>query len=127
MCNKGVRVTEVLETTEAPENGHTGIEVPPPRKEARSVAQLKYIYTNASSMDKKQNKLEAIMQQKNNDIVAITETWQDDSHNWSVVVDSYKRFKRGRQERRGDGVNLYVRECFDSIELDDGDDRVECS
>ncbi|KAK4830597.1 hypothetical protein QYF61_012023 [Mycteria americana] len=27
---------------------------------------------------------------------------------------------------KGSGVALYVRECLDSLELDDGDDRVEC-
>ena len=31
-----------------------------------------------------------------------------------------------RQGRRGGGVALYVRECFDCLELDDGNDRVEC-
>ncbi|KAK4826301.1 hypothetical protein QYF61_007148 [Mycteria americana] len=34
--------------------------------------------------------------------------------------------RRDRRGRRGGGVALYVRECLDSLELDDGDDRVEC-
>ncbi|KAK4828864.1 hypothetical protein QYF61_000992 [Mycteria americana] len=50
----------------------------------------------------------------------------DDSHNWSAAMDGYKHFRRDRQGRRGSGVALYVRECFDCLELDDGDDRVEC-
>ncbi|KAK4827403.1 hypothetical protein QYF61_017808 [Mycteria americana] len=33
---------------------------------------------------------------------------------------------RDRRGRRGGGVALYVRECLDSLELNDGDDRVEC-
>jgi len=31
-----------------------------------------------------------------------------------------------RQGRRGSQVALYVRECLDCLEFDDGDDRVEC-
>ncbi|GAB0206513.1 hypothetical protein GRJ2_003116900 [Grus japonensis] len=91
-----------------------------------SVAQLKYIYTNACSMGNKQEELEAIVQQENYDIVAIMETWWDDSHNGSAAMDGYKLFRRDRQGRRGSGVALYVRECFDCLELNDGDDRVEC-
>jgi len=34
--------------------------------------------------------------------------------------------RRDRQGRRGGGVALYVRESFDCLELDDGDERVEC-
>ena len=77
-------------------------------------------------MGNKQEELEAIVQQENYDIVAIMETWWDDSHNWSAAMDGYKLFRRDRQGRRGGGVALYVRECFDCLELDDGDDRVEC-
>ncbi|KAK4820693.1 hypothetical protein QYF61_003613 [Mycteria americana] len=69
---------------------------------------------------------EAIVHQENYDTVAITETWWDDSHNWSAAMDGYKHFRRDRQGRRGGGVALYVRECLDCLELNDGDDRVEC-
>jgi len=41
-------------------------------------------------------------------------------------VDGYKLFRRDRQGRRGSGVALCVRECFDCIELNDYDDKVEC-
>ena len=41
-------------------------------------------------------------------------------------MDGYKLFRRDRQGSRGGGVALYVRECFDCLELNDGDDRVEC-
>ncbi|KAK4810629.1 hypothetical protein QYF61_007366 [Mycteria americana] len=93
---------------------------------AESIAQLKCIDTNARSMGNKQEELEAIVHQENYDIVAVTETWRDDLHNWSAAVDGYKPFKRDRQRRRGGGVALYVRECFDCLELDDGDERVKC-
>ncbi|KAK4819807.1 hypothetical protein QYF61_011601 [Mycteria americana] len=57
---------------------------------------------------------------------AIMETWWDDSHNWSAAMDGYKLFRKDRRGRRGGGVAIYVRECLDSLELNDGDDRVEC-
>ncbi|GAB0203729.1 hypothetical protein GRJ2_002838500 [Grus japonensis] len=72
-----------------------------------------------------QEELEAIVQYENYDTVVIMETWWDDLHNWSAAMDGYKLFRRDRQGRRGGGVALYVRECFDCLELDDGDDRVE--
>ncbi|KAK4823963.1 hypothetical protein QYF61_008349 [Mycteria americana] len=100
--------------------GHSSME------ETRTTAQLKCLYTNARSMGNKQEELEAIVHQENYDMVAITETWWDDSHNWSAAMDGYKLFRRNRRGRRGGGVALYVRECLDSLELDDGDDRVEC-
>ncbi|KAK4825246.1 hypothetical protein QYF61_025645, partial [Mycteria americana] len=95
-------------------------------KETRTTAQLKCLYTNARSMGNKQEELEAIVHQENYVMVAITETWWDDSHNWSAAMDDNKLFRRDRRGRRGGGVTLYVRECLDSLELDDGDDRVEC-
>jgi len=74
-------------------------------------------------MGNKQEELEPIVQQENCDILAIAETWWDDSHNWSAAMDSYKLVRRDREGRRCGGVALYVRERFD---CDDGDDRVEC-
>lgn len=50
--------------------------------------------------------------------VATTETWWDDLHNWTDAKDGYKLFRRDRQGMRGSGLALYVRECFDSLELD---------
>ena len=66
-----------------------------------SVAQLKCIYTNACSMGNKWDKLEAIVQQDNYDVVAITETWWDDCHDWNAAMNGYKLFRRDRQGRRG--------------------------
>jgi len=91
----------------------------------RLTAQLKCIYTNAHSMGK-QEVLEAIVQQDSYDMVAITETWWDDSHDWSAAMDGNKLFRRDRRGKRGGGVALYVRDCFDCIEFNDCDDKVEC-
>jgi len=65
------------------------------------------------------------VQQENYDIVAIMETWWDYSHNWSAAMDGYKLFRRDRQRRKNTGVTLYVRECFNCPEFDDGNDSVE--
>ena len=41
-------------------------------------------------------------------------------------MDGYKLFRRDRQGRRGGGVAFYVGECFDCLELNNGNDKVEC-
>ena len=46
----------------------------------RLMTQLKCVFTNACSMGNKQEELEAIVQQANYDLVAITKTWWDHSH-----------------------------------------------
>ena len=74
-----------LVPVETPEYGHEGIRTTATPKEA----QLRCLYTNAHSMGNKQEELEAIMQSKSYDMVAITEMWWDDSHSWSAVMDSY--------------------------------------
>ncbi|KAJ7428093.1 mitochondrial fission process protein 1 [Pitangus sulphuratus] len=84
------------------------------------------MYTNARSMGNKQEEQEAIMQQESYDVVAITETWWDDSHDWSAAMDGYKLFRRDRQGRRGGGVALYVGESLDSVELAVSNGKVEC-
>jgi len=59
---------------------------------------------------KGQEELEAIIQQDGYDLVAITETWWDNSHDWHAVIDGYGLFRKDRPARRGGGVALYVRE-----------------
>jgi len=92
----------------------------------KSIAQLKCIYINARCMGNKQEELEAIVQQDIYNLVTITETWWDDSHDWRAALDGYKLFSRDRQGKRGGGVALYVRDCFDCIKLSNCDDKVEC-
>ncbi|KAJ7405034.1 mitochondrial fission process protein 1 [Pitangus sulphuratus] len=71
-------------------------------------------------MGNKQEELEAIVQQESYDVVTITETWWDDSHDWRAAMDGYKLFRRDRQGRRGEGVAL------DSIGLEVSNNKVEC-
>ncbi|PKU40561.1 adaptin ear-binding coat-associated protein 1 [Limosa lapponica baueri] len=90
------------------------------------LAQLKCIYTNARSMGNKQEELEAIVQPENYDTVAITETWWEDLHNWSAAINGYQLFRRDRQGRRGGGVAVCVRDIFECLEVNNGNDSVEC-
>ena len=69
-------------TREEPRGMMMGLEV-------RQRAQLKCIYTNACSMGNKQEELEAIVRQANYDLVAITKTWWDHSHDWSTVMEAH--------------------------------------
>lgn len=46
-------------------------------------------------------------------------------HNWSAT-DGYKLFLRDKQGRRSSEVALHVREYFDCLELNDGNDRAVC-
>ena len=66
------------------------------------------------------------MRQANHDLVAITETWWDHSHDLSAVMDGYKLFRRDRQGRKCGGVALYIKDCFDVAELGVGNDEIEC-
>lgn len=75
-------------TMGTPEYGEEGIRTSLTQK----VSQLKCIYINARSMGNKQEVLEPIVLSESN-IVAITETWWDDSHSWSAVVDGNQLFK----------------------------------
>ncbi|PKU47917.1 rna-directed dna polymerase from mobile element jockey-like [Limosa lapponica baueri] len=98
----------------------------PPQRVAGQLAQLKCIYTNVRSMGNKQEELEAIVRHESCDVVAITETWWDESNVWSAAIDGYKLFRKDRQGRRGGGVALYVRDDYECVELTEGNGRVEC-
>ncbi|CAM4671219.1 unnamed protein product [Caretta caretta] len=89
---------------------HTGNEGP-------STGYLKCLYTNAQSLGNKQGELEVLVMSRNYDVIGITETWWDNSHDWSTVMDGYKLFRKDRQGRKGGGVALYVREQYDCSEF----------
>ena len=54
---------------------------------------------------------------ENCDVAAITETWQDDSHDWNVAIDSYKLFRGDRQGRRSGDIALYIKDEIECEEL----------
>ena len=65
----------------------------------RAMVHLKCIYTSACSMGNKQEEREAIVQQANYNLFAITETWWDHFHDRSAAMDGYRLFRRDRQLR----------------------------
>lgn len=66
-------------------NHFTGTKELSSKKATRPAAQLKCLYTNEHSLENKQEELEAIVLLENHDLVAVTETWWDDFHEWSVA------------------------------------------
>ena len=51
------------------------------------------------------------------DLIAITETWWDSSHDWNSVTDCYVLFMKDRLARQGGGIALHLREQLECIEL----------
>ncbi|CAM5117140.1 unnamed protein product [Natator depressus] len=91
--------------------------LPHTENEGRSAGSLNCLYTNAQSLGNKQGELEVLVMSGNYDMIGITETWWDNSHDWSTVMDGYKLFRKDTQGRKGGGVALYVREQYDCSEL----------
>lgn len=57
---------------------------------------MKYLYTNAHSLV-----LGATMQLENHDIVAVTKSWWDASHDCSAAIDGCKFFQKGQVRKEG--------------------------
>ena len=54
---------------------------------------------------------------ENHNVVAITETWWNDSYDWSVPVDCYELFRRDRRGRRGGSVAIYIMNAIEPEDL----------
>uniref|UniRef100_A0A8C5PPB0 Reverse transcriptase domain-containing protein n=1 Tax=Leptobrachium leishanense TaxID=445787 RepID=A0A8C5PPB0_9ANUR len=52
--------------------------------------------------------LEVIAYTKQYDIIGITETWWDETHDWAVNLNGYTLFRKDRKHKKGGGVCLYV-------------------
>jgi len=68
-------------------------------------------------MGNKQEELEAIVLLESCNLIALIETWWDESHDWSMVINGYRLFRRERQEKRGGGVSLYIKKSIQCEEL----------
>jgi len=68
-------------------------------------------------MGDKQEELEATVLLESYDLVAITENWWHESHDWRMAIDGYRLFKRDMQGRRGRGVALYIMKSIQCEEL----------
>jgi len=91
-------------------HGHGRFFCTPPGKPACSSSSLKCLYTNARNMGNKQEGLEICVQSQGHGLTAITETWWDNSYDWSAVIDGYTVVRKDRPTRQGGGVALYMRE-----------------
>lgn len=74
-------------------------------------------------MGNKQGELELCMQLQSYDLMAITETWWDNSHDWNGVMDGFELFKKNRSEGWGGRVTLYMSEQLECMELCLGKDE----
>jgi len=65
----------------------------------------------------KQEEFEVTVPLEKHSVVAITETWWDDSHDCNVDIDGYKLFRKDRKGRKGVGIALYIKEGIECEEL----------
>lgn len=91
------------ESRETPVNHPIGIRKDSSKKLTWPIAQLKCLYTNAGSMKNKWEELEATVRLENYALIAITETWWDESLSWNIETDNYKIYRRNRHVRKGWG------------------------
>jgi len=59
-------------------------------------AQMKCLSTNTCSMGNRGEELEATVLLESYDLIALTETWWDKFHDWSMAIDGYGLFRRDR-------------------------------
>ncbi|KAJ7415274.1 hypothetical protein BTVI_38760 [Pitangus sulphuratus] len=78
-------------------------------------------------MRNKKEELKALAQSQKFDITGISETWWDESCDWSALLDGYRLCRKDMQGRRGRGVALRVIEGLECMELTVGNGTVENS
>ncbi|GAB0209793.1 hypothetical protein GRJ2_003445000 [Grus japonensis] len=74
-------------------------------------------------MGNKQEELETCVCLQGYDLIGIMEMWWDGSYEWSVGMEGYRLFRKDRQGRRGGGVDLYVSDQLECMELHLGMDE----
>ncbi|PKU41387.1 rna-directed dna polymerase from mobile element jockey-like [Limosa lapponica baueri] len=75
-------------------------------------------------MGNKQEELEAIVQQDSYDVVAITETWWDEGHNWNAAMNGYKLFRRNRMKGKANNGDFVLEVCYRPPNQDEQTDEV---
>lgn len=76
-------------------------------------------------MGNKQGELELCMQLQGYDLVAITETSWDNSHDWNVFMDGFVLFRMDRPGRQGSWTVLYMSEQLESMQICLGANKVQ--
>lgn len=59
-------------------------------------------------MSNEQEELETTLLLESYDLVALTEMWWDESHDWTVTIDGYRLFRRDGKRKGG----LSVKSCL---------------
>jgi len=82
---------------------------------------------DACSMENEQEQLEATVLLESYDLIALTETSWDESHDWSTAIDGYRLFRRDRWGKRGASVALYTKKSIqcEELSLKNGHKQVE--
>jgi len=80
-------------------------------------AQMKCLYMNPCSMGNEQEDVKATMLLESHDLISLTETWWDESHDWSIDIDGHRLFRRDSQEKSGGGIALYMKKAIQCEEL----------
>jgi len=81
---------------------HTILVIHSGAKHIQTEIKLKSIWRRAIYyylLGNKQEELEATMLLESYNLIALTETWWDESHDWRVAIDGYRLFRRDSWER----------------------------
>ena len=92
----------------------------PADKHVKKTKSLTLFYTNARSIIKKREELVAYAMSENPDIISITETWLNisDKHLIAEIsIPGYNMFLNCRENKRGGGVILYIKNSISAIEI----------
>ncbi len=74
---------------------------------------LKLLYLNGRSILRKMDELKIVVEKGKYDFVAITETWlNNEVHNALIALPGYNTIRQDREQKRGGGVLVYIRECL---------------
>ena len=89
-------------------------------KRIKTIKGLNLFYTNARSIIKKRDELVTYVMSEKPDIVSITETWLNISENHlisEVNIPGYNMFLNCRENKRGGGVLLYIKDTINATEI----------
>ena len=78
---------------------------------------MKCLYMNICRTGNKQEELEATMLLESYDLIALTETWWDESHDWRVAIYGYRLIRRRRWGKKGGDITLYIKKSMQHEEL----------
>ena len=80
--------------------------------------ELKCVCLNARSIINKKSELDFLVADIDPHVIGITESWaNEDIVDAELALTGYVMFRKDRQERRGGGVILYVKESIQAYEI----------